>query len=73
MLEIRPPKTTEVTIEDTETESYLGKAKFTSAEGCKVHWHRKHEERAVCPLFIPNIVGLASLLRLVKLRCTVCS
>jgi hypothetical protein len=34
MLEIRPLKTTEVTIEDTETENCLGKAKFTSAEGC---------------------------------------
>jgi hypothetical protein len=38
MLEIRPPKTTEVTIEDTETENCLGKAKFTSTEGCAGTW-----------------------------------
>jgi hypothetical protein len=34
LLEIRPLKTTGVTIEDTETENILKKAKFTSAEGC---------------------------------------
>jgi hypothetical protein len=28
MLEIRPSETTRVTIEDTETENYLGKTKF---------------------------------------------
>jgi hypothetical protein len=33
-LEIRPPKITGVTIEDTEAENCLGKTKFTSAEGC---------------------------------------
>jgi hypothetical protein len=33
LLKIRPLKTTRVTIEDTEAENCLGKAKFTS-EGC---------------------------------------
>jgi hypothetical protein len=33
LLEIRPPKTTRVTIKDTEIEKCLGKAKFTSAAG----------------------------------------
>jgi hypothetical protein len=34
MLEIRPLKSTRVTIEDTEMENCLSKAKFTSAERC---------------------------------------
>jgi hypothetical protein len=34
LLAVRPLKITRVTIEETETENYLNKAKFTSAEGC---------------------------------------
>jgi hypothetical protein len=33
-VKIRPLKTTTVTIEDTKMENCLGKAKYTSAEGC---------------------------------------
>jgi hypothetical protein len=38
LLEIRPPETPGVTIEDTEMENCLGKEKFTSAEGCPGTW-----------------------------------
>jgi hypothetical protein len=66
-------KTTGLIIEDTEMENHLGKAKFTSAKGVQAHRNSKHEEQAVCPVFIPNAVGFAPLLGLVKLEFTICS
>jgi hypothetical protein len=45
LLEIRPLRTTGVTIEDTETENCLSKGKFTSTDRCTGTWvqqaHRK--------------------------------
>jgi hypothetical protein len=41
LLEIRPPKTTRVTIKDTGMENCLSKAKFTSAEECAGTWAQK--------------------------------
>jgi hypothetical protein len=38
LLEIRPPKTTGVTVEDTESDNCLGKVNFTSAERCAGTW-----------------------------------
>jgi hypothetical protein len=49
MLEIRPPKTIGVTIKDTEMENCLGRAKFTSAEGCTDTWASKHKEQIIGP------------------------
>jgi hypothetical protein len=71
LLEIRPPKPTRDTIEDTEM-SCFSKAKFILVKGVQVHQHSKYEEQEICPLFIPDAVGPASLLGLVKLRYTIC-
>jgi hypothetical protein len=63
MLEIRPPKATRVTTEDTEMENCLGKAKFASAEGYTGTWAQQTKgidhksaflslmRRGSCPLY----------------------
>jgi hypothetical protein len=43
LLEIRPLKTTGVTIEDKEMESCFRKAKFTFSEGAWAHGHSTHK------------------------------
>jgi hypothetical protein len=56
LLEIRLPKTTGVTIKDTETENCLSKAKFTSAEGSTGTWaqhaHRVDHRSAFLSLMV---------------------
>jgi hypothetical protein len=50
-----------VTIEDTEIENCLGKAKFTSVEGCTGTWAQPVQTgRAVCPPYIPDMTDPAS-------------
>jgi hypothetical protein len=44
LLEIRPLKTTRVTIEDTEAENCLKKAKFISAKECMGTWAQHTQE-----------------------------
>jgi hypothetical protein len=72
LLEIRPLKTTWVTIEDIEMENCLGKAKFTSAEGCAGTWAHQAQGEAIGPHFIPDAQVPAPLLALVGFRCTFC-
>jgi hypothetical protein len=52
VLKIRPLKTTRVTIEDTEMENCLSKAKFTSVEG-----HSKQEQQNNRSSFLFDAVG----------------
>jgi hypothetical protein len=61
MLEIRPLKTTRITIEDRETENCISKAKFTFAEGCGGTWGQHAERgRQSVPPHIPDMIYPAS-------------
>jgi hypothetical protein len=57
MLEIRSPKTTRVTIEDTETGNGHGKAKFTSVEGWTDTWSQ-HIQRSRRPVPLYSLTWL---------------
>jgi hypothetical protein len=61
LLEVRPPKTTGVTIKDTEKENCLSKAIFTSAEECAGTWaqHTQRGRQSVPP-YIPDMTDPAS-------------
>jgi hypothetical protein len=60
MLKIRSLKTTRVTFDDTDTENCLGKAKFTSAEGCTSMCTHAQKSRKSVPPYIPDMTNPGS-------------